>query len=225
MIATFISGDVIAIEGEEYTVDGSGNKITLSEGWVIERIEVKTGSVDFEKSIMQLDNEISSSLMSSMAMITGTVMQGKTTLTAGANVNMNIVRIVKNARTTISEIFKFIFFDVIRLETGDEIDPKLIDISFSKIREEDAAQFLNLLTTMHNIGAATTNEVRANTDRIGLPLEPLPPEMTPEGKALLVIEELLEDEAFELPPSWSVPRGPVTQMEEEMDAVPNDQRD
>ena len=223
LVSKFRAGDCFAIEGEKYTVDNSQTKITLDEGWVIEVINITDSHIDFESSIRSLNEGIAHSLMSSMALISSIGVQGRTsTLTTGGQINQNIIMIIKDLRKTISAVFKFIFRDVLYEETGEKIDLRSIDISFSKIREEDAAQFLNTLISYHNSGALTTNELRTFADRIGLDLKPFPDEMTPEGRMAMGLDEMFDQE-FAIPESFLKVKGPETRMEEEIETI-NDQQ-
>jgi hypothetical protein len=220
LMASYRAGDALAIEGEMYDVDNTGTKITLSEGWEIIVLEVKTGSIDFESMERMQNEEIAHSMMSSMALISSIGVQGRSsTLTTGGHINQNVTMIVKNMRQNIAAVFKYIIRDVIEQITGKKIDTRLIDIAFSKIREEDASQFLNQLISYHGAGGLTTNELRAFADRIGMNLKPLPPEMTPEGQSILKLEEILDEGAFQIPPSWLKITSSKTRLDAEIDEL------
>jgi hypothetical protein len=212
--------DVFAIEGREWS-QGPGNETIIhSEGWEIVPISIKEGTINFEQMTRHLNEEIAHGLLSSMALISAIGVQGRTTtLSTGGQINANFIMVIKDLRKTIAEVFRFVFKDVLKEEMGVDINVRLIEIHFSKIREEDAAQFLNQMISMFNSGAMTTNELRDFADRIGMELKPLPPEMTPEGQQLLGLDELLNAPEFEIPQSWLQITGPEIEMEETHDEI------
>jgi hypothetical protein len=215
--------DVFAIEGEVWGQGPGGEKITYSEGWIIEPVSIKDGTLDFNKATSHLNEEIAYGLLSSMALISAIGVQGRTsTLTTGGQINANFTMIIKDLRKTIAEVFRFVFRDVLKEEFGIDIDLRLIEIHFSKIREEDAAQFLNQMISLFNSGALTTNELRDFADRLGMELKPLPPEMTPEGQALLGLDEIINAPDFEIPQSWLEITGPEVEMEKVHDDITNE---
>jgi len=219
LVAKFRAGDCFAIEGEEYNVGVDGQKIILSDGWEITPVEISDKSINFGEMFRQLDEEIAYGLGIPMASITAGGVQGRTTsLSTGGQINANVGIIVKRVRQTIADTFRFVIQDVLYEETGEKVDLELISIAFSKIREEDAAQFLNTLISYQGAGALTTNELRMYGNRIGLELEPLPPEMTPEGRMMLGLDEMLAEEP-PIPPSFLRIKNPMTEMEKVRDEI------
>ena len=220
LLSEFRAGDVFAIEGKEYGISNTGEPVLYAEGWEIIPLEIKSGTINFEDTFRHLNDDIAYGMMSSMAMISSIGVQGRTSsLSTGGQINANMVMIVKDLRKCIGDVFKFIFRDVLYEETGKEIDVRLFDVYFSKIREEDAAQFLNQLISYNGAGALTTNELRYFADRIGMELKPLPPEMTPEGQLILGLDELLNEPEFQIPTSWIEIDSPEIELDKAMDEL------
>jgi len=221
IIAQYRSGDCIAIEGVEYDFK-NGEAIKISEGWEIEVIDIQKASIDFSNTFRHLNSEIAYGLLSSISVVSPmSVEGGRTTSGVGNSIGANINQIVRQLRLTLADEFRYIFRDVIKLKTGKKVDLRLIDISFSKIREEDAAQFLNQIISTHGAGMLLTNEGRLLLDRIGMDLPPLPFEMTPEGQTALQIDELLNTEEPPVPQSFLqiTASTKVTEMEQVRDQV------
>lgn len=219
LVARFRAGDCFAIEGEEYNVGVDGSKIILSDGWEIEPVAISDKSINFAEMFRQLDEQIGYGLGIPMASITNMGVQGRSSsLSTGGQIGANVGIIVKRDRLCIADTFRFIFRDVLLEETGKKVDLDFINIAFSKIREEDAAQFLNTLISYQGAGALTTNELRMYGNRIGLELEPLPPEMTPEGRMMLGLDEMLAEEP-PIPSSFLQIKNPMTEMEKVRDEI------
>lgn len=215
LIAGYRAGDVLAIEGEDYDISNSMEKITLSEGWEIIPLEIKSGTIDFEAAFRSLNEGIANGMLSSMAQISSIGVQGRSsTLATGGQINANLTIVRKIVRLSLSMTTKYILRDVILEKTGKKKDVSLIDIDFTKTREEDAAQFLNQIISFHGSGALTTNELRRYGSRIGMDLPPLPPEMTPEGKAAMGMDEMLADLTFQIPKSLLDIKSPEIEMDE-----------
>jgi hypothetical protein len=214
LLSSYRAGDCFAIEGERYRVASNREKVLLDEGWKIEILDVTKAHIDFDQAIRGLRESISEGLYSSHGIFSGTGQSGKvTTYTVGSNVVNMVILDAQMMRGSIRSVFKDIFRDVLYFETGRLYGKDLIDMAFTKIREEDAAQFLNQLISYHGAGALTTNELRGYGDRIGMELKPFPAEMTPEGQAALGITELLDDDIFDIPSSWLSIKNPQIEME------------
>jgi hypothetical protein len=219
LVARFRAGDCFAIEGEEYNVGIDGQKLVLSDGWEIEPVVISDKSINFAEMFRQLDEQIGYGLGVPMASITNMGVQGRSSsLSTGGQIGANVGIIVKRDRLCIADTFRFIFQDVLYEATGVKVDLNFINIAFSKIREEDAAQFLNTLISYQGAGALTTNELRMYGNRIGLDLEPLPPEMTPEGRMMLGLDEMLAEEP-PIPTSFLQIKNPMTEMEKVRDEI------
>lgn len=221
IIAEYRSGDCIAIEGCEYDFK-SGEAIKLSEGWEIEVIDVNRASIDFSNTFRLLNSEIAYGLLSSISTVSPmSVEGGRTTSGVGGNIGANINQIIRQLRISLADGFRYILRDVIKLKKGVDTDLRLIDLAFSKIREEDAAQFLNQIISTHGAGMLLTNEGRLLLDRIGMDLPPLPFEMTPEGQLALQIDEVLDAEEPAIPQSFlSITAGEkITEMEQVRDDI------
>jgi hypothetical protein len=224
LIAQYRAGDVLAIEGEDYGVNGSGEKVEYSEGWEVVPLEIKSGTIDFEAAFRSLNEEIANGMLSSMSQISSIGAQGRSsTLTTGGNINANLTIVRKIVRLSLSMTTKYVLRDVIKLKKNVDKDVSLIDIDFTKTREEDAAQFLNQIISFHGSGALTTNELRRYGARIGMDLPPLPPEMTPEGKAAMGMEEMMADLTFQIPKSLTDINSPEIEMDEVREEI-EDQR-
>jgi hypothetical protein len=215
MIAQYRAGDVLAIEGEDYGVNNAQEVVTYSKGWEIVPLEIKSGTIDFEAAFRSLNEGIASGMLSSMAQISSIGVQGRTsTVSTGGNINANLTIVRKIVRMSLAMTTKYILRDVIKLKTGTDKKVSLIDIDFTKTREEDAALALNQYISYHGAGAMTTNELRRYGARIGMDLPPLPPEMTPEGKAAMGMEEMMADLTFQIPKSLTDIKSPEIEMDE-----------
>ncbi len=220
LINKFRAGDVFAVEGERYRIGNTGEKQILDEGWEIQPIDLTKAHIDFGDFERRRNESIAHALRGTMAMITSIGVQGRsTTLTTGGQINANMQMIYKQWRISISNVFGKIFRDLMKVEAGRKVPITLIEISFTKNREEDAAQFLNQMISLNGIGAMTTNEVRKDASRIGMELKPLPPEMTPEGQTALGLDDLLNRAPFVVPPIFLESDIETTQMEKELEEM------
>jgi len=214
-IAQYRSGDVLCIEGENYDISNTGEKVTLSEGWVIQPLSIKEGSIDFESAFRTLNEGIAHGVLSSMAEISSIGVQGRTSsLSTGGQINANLSMIRKNTRRVLADEFQYVFQDLLFLKTGKKKDLANISIEFTKTREEDAAQWLNQIISFHGAGAIDTNELRNYGSRIGMDLKPLPLEMTPEGQQMLGIEEIMAETTFQIPQSWLNIESPEIELDQ-----------
>jgi hypothetical protein len=183
LISEYRNGDAFAIEGNEYNDDGE----VLSEGWEVTPVELKS-NIDFAAMFRLLDEQIAWGLYMSMAAVSPSGTSGQTThLSTGGEIMSNAAAFAKTFRSGLGDILKCIYHDAMLEELGEDVPLSQITIEFSKIREEDAALFLNLMSTLNGAGALTTNEMRFFADRLGLELDPLPEELTPEGQAAMQV--------------------------------------
>lgn len=224
LISEYRSGDVIAIEGETYDTNNAGEKIILSDGWEIVPLEVSQASINFSQMFQSLDEGIARGVLSTMMQISNIGVQGRSSsLSTGGSVNANIDMIRKETRKILASVFKFILRDFMKHEFDEDVSLRRIDIDFTKVREEDAVVFLNQLMSYHGAGAMLTNELRSFATRLGMDLPPLPPEMTPEGKEALGIEEMMNESAFQIPHSWLAIDSPEIEMEKVRDELQEEQ--
>jgi hypothetical protein len=179
VISEYRSGDAIGVQGEEYNNDGT----IITKGWEVTPIDITKVTMDFNALFRQLNEEIGWGVYMSIATISPSGVQGQTThMATGGEINANIIQEVKSQRRMLSQVFQWILKDVIEHKTGEVVKPSQVKIEFSKIREEDAALFLNVLNSLKASGALLTNEMRREADRLGVKLKDLPEEMTPEGQ-------------------------------------------
>jgi len=194
IISEYRTGDAVGIEGEEYDEEGN----ILSKGWEVVPVDISKSSIPFAEMFRQIDEQISYGMIMSMASISPSGVSGmNTTIATGGQIGANTQMSVKRVRRSLADTFKFILQDVILFKTGILKEIDLIDLNFSKIRVEDLASFLNVLSTFRANGALMTNEMREHGEDLGLPLEPMPDELTSEGQMLAQMgaeAEAAEDE-------------------------------